>query len=124
MYGIFVNEKKHGVPYAIALVTGYKQAESRNKDMLSGLVGKRVAVIGTGDYDTPTIVGYVTISRKQFCSVEDFKRLYMYHLVPSGSEYDAKGRGKWLYWVEDPEVCRHRPLPASAVRHGRSWCEF
>ena len=124
MYGIFVNEKHRGVPYAIALVNGYKLAESRNKDMLSALVGKRVAVIRTEKGSAPKVVGYVTITRKSFCNVADFRRLYLYHLVPSGSDFDAHDRGKWLYWVDDPEPCTHYELPSSAIRHGRSWCEF
>lgn len=124
MYGIFVHEKPHGVPYAAALVNGYKKAESRSKDMLSALVGERVAVIRTAKGNAPEVVGYVTITRKSFHNVADFRRLYLYHLVPSGSDFDAHGKGKWLYWVDDPEPCEHYVLPSSAVRHGRSWCEF
>ncbi len=124
MQGIFVNEKRGGVPYAQALVNGYKTAESRNKDMLSALVGKRVAIIRTMRGHAPQVVGYVTITGKTFCNFSDFQKLYNFHLVPQGSQFDAHGRGKWLYWIDNPEPCAPYDLPISAVRHGRSWCEF
>lgn len=123
MKAIFVNENGC-VPYAHALVQGYKTDETRSRDMLSALVGERVAVARTKRGKAPLVVGYVTITEKTFCNAEDFAALYNRHLVPSGSAYDARGKGKWLYHVADPEECTPYPLPSSAVRHGRSWCEF
>ena len=63
MIGIFVNSDGC-VPYADAIVGGYKRIETRNRDMLRDLVGKKVAVIRTRRGKNPTIVGYVTIDSK------------------------------------------------------------
>lgn len=123
MKGIFVNENG-GVKYALALVTGYKTIETRSRDMLSALVGERVAVIKTRRNKKPEIIGYITITGKSFCAKEDFDKFFINHLVFPESAYAPKGAGKWFYYVGNPERCEPFPLPENAVRHGRSWCEF
>lgn len=121
--GMFVNEDG-GVRYAWAIVHGNKKAETRTRDMLKRLVGQRVAVIRTRRGKNPEVVGFVTITRKEFVKKEDFAGLFNLHLVPPGSGRDCTRSGKWFYYLEDPEPCDPYPLPADAVRHGRSWCEF
>lgn len=127
MYGMFVNERGAG-RYATWLANGSKTIETRRRDMLSALVGQRVAIVKTHrdviPFCGPVVVGYVTITRKMFCSVEDFQKYFKQHLVLPGSSYDATGRGKWLYFCEDAQTCKPFPLPKDAIRHGRSWCEF
>lgn len=123
MYGIFVNSDGC-IPYADAIVSGAKTIETRNRDMLSNLVGKRVAVVRTSRGKNPTIVGYVYIKSKLFVNAKAFEVFREYTLIPEGSKYDVHGKGKWLYMLEDAEKCLPYPLPQSAVRHGRSWCEF
>jgi len=123
MIGIFVNSDGC-VPYADAIVGGYKRIETRNRDMLRDLVGKKVAVIRTRRGKNPTIVGYVTIDSKAFANVKEFELVRQYTLIPPGSKYDVHGKGKWLYSLRDAEQCEPYALPMDAVRHGRSWCEF
>ena len=123
MYGIFVNENGC-VPYPFAIVARYKTIETRNKNMLSALVGKRVAVIRTGRGKVPTIIGEVDIVRSAFCPAADFDKYYDQHLVQPGSKYACHSRGKWFYFLENAKPCDHYALPSSAIRHGRSWCEF
>lgn len=127
MYGIFVNERGAG-HYARWIVEGNKTIETRNRDMLSTLVGKRVAVIRTHKntipHTAPMVIGYVTITGKSFCKAEDFYNYFLEHLVAEGSAYDCHGKGKWFYHLADAEKCEPYPLPSSAIRHGRSWCEF
>ena len=126
MYGIFVNENG-GVRYAWAIVSGIKPVETRSRNMLSALVGKRVAVIRTHRDASPMIVGYVDIDR---CEWVDKKTLHTREwwertLIPDGSEYDCKGKGKYCYFLSNPE--RLEPpvsLPTNVVRRGRSWCEW
>ena len=60
MYGIFVNENGC-VPYAKAIVEGYKPIETRNRNMLAKCVGHNVAIIRTRRGKKPMIVGYATI---------------------------------------------------------------
>ena len=123
MAGIFVNENG-GIRYAEAIVKGIKLAETRNRDMLSKLVGERVAIVRTRRGKKAEVIGYVTIMHKQFCFMEHFRDLEKYHLVPEGSKYDATSKGKWLYWMDGAEECTPFPLPSDAVRHGMSWCEY
>ena len=84
MYGIFVNERGAGF-YARWIVTGNKTIETRNRDMLSALVGKRVAVVRTRKSTIPNtapmVVGYVTITGKSFCEANDFHKYFMQHMV-------------------------------------------
>lgn len=125
MKGIFVNQlSASGVPYADAIVGGYKRIETRNRDMLSQLVGEHVAVIRTVRGKTPTIVGYVTIHNKAFADANQFELIREYTLIPKGSKYDVHGKGKWCYGLSGAERCEPYALPRDAVRHGRSWCEW
>ena len=123
MYGIFVNSDGC-VPYADAIVSGIKTIETRSRDMLSQLVGKRVAVVSTRRGKNPTIVGYVLIKSKLFVNAKAFEIFRDATLIPVGSKYDVHGKGKWLYSLGEAEKCEPYPLPKSAARHGRSWCEF
>lgn len=127
MYGIFVNERGAG-RYATWLANGSKTIETRSRDMLRKLVGKRVAIVkthrNTVPFCGPVVIGYVTITREWFCPAADFQQYFRQHLVQPGTAYDASGRGKWFYFCADAEMCEPYPLPRDAVRHGRSWCEF
>ena len=123
MKGIFVNSNGC-VPYAMAIVTRIKPIETRSRDMLKSLVGERVAIIETRRNKKPMIVGYATITGKEFCKAEDFRKYYDLHLVPEGSSYDCHGKGKWFYYMADAETCEPYALPGNATRHGFSWAEF
>ena len=124
MIGIFVNENGC-VPYAQLIAKGYKTIETRNRNMLSFCVNRRVAIVKTRRNKKPTIVGYVTIIGNCFCKDEDFNKYFYQHLVQPGSAYAPQnGKGKWFYFCDNAEECEPYPLPGNAVRHGRSWCEW
>lgn len=123
MKGIFVADNGC-TRYASAIVSGAKQIETRSRNMLSALVGERVAIIRTRKHCKPQIVGYATIVKSSFCSSVDFQKYFFLHCVQPGSQYDCAGKGKWFYWMKSPEPCCPYDLPATAIRHGRSWCEF
>ena len=123
MKAIFVNSTQCA-PYAEAIVHGHKTIETRNRNMLHDCIGERVAVVRTRNGKNPLVVGYVDIIAASFCGKDEFPYHYERHLVVPGSKYDARDKGKWFYWLENPETCEPYPLPSSAVRHGRSWCEF
>ena len=122
MYGIFVNND--GVHYADAIVKGYKTIETRNRHMLRTLVGERVAIVSTSRKRKPMVVGYVGIGDAYYCHIEEFDKHRDKTLIPPGSRFDANRRGKWFYDLWNAEECVPYPLPADAVRHGLSWCEF
>ena len=122
--GIFVNENGC-IPYAELIVRGLKKFETRNRDMLSALVGERVAIIRTRRGKKPMVVGFATIRYSFFCSADKFESYRDVTLIPENSSYDCHGKGKWLYSMDDPYRCEQPiELPSSAIRHGRSWCEF
>jgi len=123
MKGIFVNSTQ-GTDYARAIVTGRKTIETRNRDMLKDLVGDTVAVIRTYNGKRPKVIGYASIVDHFFCDADLFQMLRGQHLVPEGSKYDCTDRGKHCYVIGFCEECDPFDLPASAVRHGRSWCEY
>lgn len=123
MFGIFVNSDGC-IPYADAIVSGIKPIETRSKDVLWRLDGERVAVVKTRRGKKPTIVGYVTIDGRFFCEAQYFESYRSVTLIPRGSRYDCHGKGKWLYYLHNPQKCEPYPLPKNAVRHGRSYCEF
>jgi len=123
MFGIFVNENG-GIPYASAIAMGVKPIETRSRNMLGSLVGQRVAVIRTRRGKRPTIVGYADIVKAEFCPASEFDRYRIDTLIPEGSAYDVKGAGKWFYYMANPAICLPHELPADAIRHGRSYCEF
>ena len=123
MKGIFVNENGC-IPYAEAIVNGYKTIETRSRNMLSACVGENVAVIRTRRGRKPEIVGFVDIVSSEFCHADEFDKYFNQHCVPPQSKYACHGKGKWFYHLENAEAFFPQPLPSSAVRHGRSWCEF
>jgi len=123
MHAIYVRSTR-SIRYAIALVQGYKVMETRTRNVLKSLIGKRVAVIETGRGKS-MIVGYINIDKYEYIEKEQFDKMYMFHCVPAGSKYDCKkGSGKYCYWVSNPIPCEPYPVPENAVKHGRSWCEF
>ena len=123
MYGIFVNENGC-IHYADLIVGGYKTIETRNRNMLKALVGKRVAIVRTRRGKNPLVVGYADITGSCFCNASKFEEYRDMTCIPQGSMYDVHGKGKWFYRMANAEKCDPYPLPADAVRHGRSWCEF
>ena len=121
MKGIFVNQlSASGVKYADAIVDGYKTIETRSRNMLSACLCERVAIIRTVCGKKPVVIGYADMvgavhSEK---TAADFPEST---LVPEGSAY---ANNRWFYLLRNPERCEAFPLPSSATRHGRSWCEF
>lgn len=125
MKAMLINENGC-IPYAHAIASRIKLVETRNKNMLSKLVGERVAIVRTRRGKSPSVVGFCTIYRATHESQRIMNSDYMRNLtlIPEGSRYDSGKAGKWCYWIMDAEPCDPFPLPADAIRHGRSWCEF
>lgn len=125
MKAMFVNENG-GIRYAEAICKRIKPVETRSKNMLSALVGERVAVVRTHRGKRPVVVGFCTIWKATHETQQTMNSEYMRHLtlIPEGSAYDSGANGKWCYWITGAVECDPFPLPSSAVRHGRSWCEF
>ena len=121
MYGIFVNSKEE--PFAKAIVYKMKPIETRNRNMLSACIGRRVEIIETGK-GQPMVVGSATITHATYETAAWLDQHRDLTWIPAGSKYDATGTGKWCYHLKDAKPCKPYALPAYAIRHGRSWCEF
>ena len=122
--GFFCESTKQ-YPFAFMMGAGYKTIKTRNKNMLSALVGERVAIVETRKGKLPLVVAEVDVIGVSFCPFEEFHKYDGQHRVQAGSKYDCSGKGKWFYHLANP-VFLNNPytLPEWTVRHGRSWCEF
>ena len=120
MKGFFCNENEF--PYAQKIAFGEKTIETRSRDMLSALVGERVAIVATHSGGYPMVIGYVDVCSKALLIYSELEKFRDKTLIPRGSKFDTPAR--WCYFLMNAKPCKPYPLPFSAIRHGRSWCEF
>lgn len=128
MKAMYVHESR-GENYAFWIVCGLKLIETRTKNTLLPLVGETVAVIRTRSGHAPEVCGFVKVTGNDFCDERFFNRYRNMTMIPENSKYNKFGTykgeaGKWFYHLENGRPCKPFPVPADAVKHGRSWCEF
>lgn len=96
------SDKKAGMRYADEIVDGNKLYETRDTDSLRPYVGKRVAIVRTGEGPAKAI-GEVTVGEPVVADQAMFHKMRPHHLVPAGSAFDIKQGGqKYLYPMHDP----------------------
>lgn len=96
------SDKKNKISYADHIVDGKKTMETRNSHTLKPYVGRRMAIIKTGEGKAHAI-GEVTVGEPIEVDEEEFRKREHEHLVPKGSQYDIKPGGKkHLYPMHDP----------------------
>jgi hypothetical protein len=96
------SDTKAGIRYADEIVDGNKAYETRDTDSLRPYVGKRVAIVRTGEGPAKAI-GEVTVGKPIVADQDMFRRLRDQHLVPAGSAFDIEpGSTKHLYPMHDP----------------------
>lgn len=110
---IYVHETR-AIPYAHAIVQGYKPIETRTRDVLKAFVGQRVLIISTRSGHKSTVIGAVTITDKAFLSASALDDARNQTLIPPGSKFDCKGRGKWCYYLSEPETF-NEPIPLDTL---------
>lgn len=121
MKGFFLNCS--GNTFDADIFSGKKKIETRTRNMLSKLNHERVAVIKTGK-GKPVVIGTVTINGWCYPCKPIWDSLQRKAAcIEPGSKYDCE-TGKYCYFLENPIPCDPYPVPANAVRHGRSWCEW
>jgi len=100
--GINVNQDGEN-RYADKIVDGEKTLETRASDSLRPYVGKRVAIVRTGDGPAKAI-GAVTIGEPiKVTTQKQFDQYRDQSLVPKDSKFDiAPGGVKYLYPLENP----------------------
>lgn len=96
------SDKKNGISYADHIVDGKKKLESRESHSLKPYVGKRVAIVRTGEGKSHAI-GEVTVGEPIVVDEKGFRERESEHLVPQGSKFDIKsGKTKHLYPMINP----------------------
>jgi hypothetical protein len=95
------SDTKAGLRYADMIVDGQKTLESRNSDTLRPYVGKRVAIVRTGEGKAKAI-GEVTVGEPKVVNQKQFRAMEGDHLVPKGSRFDINTPTKHLYPMHDP----------------------
>ena len=95
------SDTKAGLRFADMIVDGHKTLESRNSDTLRPYVGKRVAIVRTGEGKAKAI-GEVTIGEPKVVNQRQFRAMEDEHKVPEGSRFDINTPTKHLYPMHDP----------------------
>lgn len=112
-------------PFVDQIMHFQKLVETRSRDTLRAVVGRRVYLAESGRGRSvircSAIIGHPIAVRSR----EEWDAFRDLHLVPAGSQYDWKPetRVKYLYPIYGIEACDPFPVPAG-VRHGRVWMEF
>lgn len=96
------SDRKANLSYADLIVDGHKTYESRNSDTLRPYVGKRVAIVRTGEGPAKAI-GEVTIGEPEVVNKKRFREMEGHHLVPAGSQFDINTETKHLYPLHNAE---------------------
>jgi len=95
------SDTKAGLRFADMIVDGHKTLESRNSDTLRPYVGKRVAIVRTGEGKAKAI-GEVTVGEPKVVNQRQFRAMEDEHRVPKGSRFDINTPTKHLYPMHDP----------------------
>ena len=95
------SDTKAGLRFADMIVDGHKTLESRNSDTLRPYVGKRVAIVRTGEGKAKAI-GEVTVGEPRVVNQRQFRAMEDEHKVPKGSRFDINTPTKHLYPMHDP----------------------
>lgn len=109
MPAIYVHDTKE-TPYAMQIVKGEKQIETRTRNVLKRFVGERVLVIRTRSSHKAEIVGEVTICHATWLDSGWLDENRHLTLIPKGSKFDCAKMGKWCYWLKNPTEYE-KPIP-------------
>jgi len=99
---IGINVRNTDVPFADMIVDGVKSIETRESKSLHPYLGKRVAIVRTGQ-GKAFAIGEVTITGFSWTNSEAlFDSHWQDHFVSKGSAfYIKKIKGKYLYFLEN-----------------------
>lgn len=119
-FGMYVNCSK--TPFVDLMAARLKPWETRPRNTLGPLVGKRVDIIETGK-GKPTIKATATVRSSTIVSYDDVtmrKAACIY-----GTDYDIKpGQTKVFYELVNVRKVKPRRVPTDHINHGRAYTEF
>ena len=113
-------------PFVDEIITGNKIFETRSRDSLRSLVGKRVMICQTGTGKSLTRCSARIVNAFSVSSFHEWDMFRDYTLVPSYDPYDWKPdtKTKWLYELSNVIIEPVPFHPAPGFRHGRVWMEY
>lgn len=116
--GIFINCSR--CAFIAWILSGVKLYETRSRNVLRNLVGRRVFLIETGR-GRPMVTGSAIISGVSVVRFDDVKMRSRAKIT--GTEYDIPLDGaKYFYRLRDVRKLKKPfPLPDQRENHGRSW---
>ena len=114
-------------PFVSWIIAGLKVFETRNRNTLQNLVGKKVFIAETGRHKKPIIRCFCTID--SVLKIEDKKTYNLYRKqtrIKKGSCFDWKPetKYKYLYRLSNVVPVPAFPVPDNIIRHGRTWAEI
>ena len=120
---VFINSKQ--VPFIWQIMNGKKLWETRNRDTLCRVVGKRVFLAETGN-GKPVVRCSAELCRAIPINNPDvWDGLREDTCIPVGNKYDWKPetKVKYIYFIR--KVQKVKPFsPPEGKRHGRVWMEY
>lgn len=108
------SDVRAGIPYADLIVDGTKTYESRESHSLNPYIGKRVAIVKTGEGKAHAI-GSVVIGEPITVNERQFRHLEGEHMVPAGSAFDIKPNQKKVLYPLSDAIRFDKPV---TVGHG------
>lgn len=113
-------------PFIEWILSGLKRYETRNKNTLQCLIGKRVLLAETGKHGRPIIRGEAIIAGLEIITDPvTYNSMRNETMIIPGSGFDWKcnTKKKCLYRLENVKRCEPFTAP-EGKRHGRIWMEY
>ena len=121
---VFINCKS--VPFIDEIIKGSKIYETRSRNTLRSLVGKRVMLCETGKGKSLVRCSARIVNAFPVLSFREWDTFRDNTCVPFDSTYDWKPgtKIKWLYELSDVIIESVPFHPTEGIRHGRVWMEY
>ena len=113
-------------PFLDDIFNRLKPFETRSRNMLASLIGKRVILAESSRGQRLARCSAVIRSVTPVASKAEWDALRSLHRVPVGNQYDWKPgtRVKYLYKLTDVRRLRPFRIPSEGIPHSRSWFEY
>lgn len=120
---VFINGKD--ISYVDLIIQGKKRYETRSRNMLGALVGRRVLIAETGKGKPRIRCSAVIEDASKIDFLYNWELIRGVTCVPEGSahDWDYQHPGKWIYELADVREVFDMPWK-EGKRHGITWMEY
>ena len=120
---VFINCRQY--PFIDEIIQGSKQYETRTRNTLAGLLGKKVLLAETGNGKSIVKCSAVIRTYIKVTSAEQFEQMRTRTQIDKGSAYDWTEGTQVKYLYELANVRSFGSfVPKEGKRHGRVWMEY